>query len=68
MTKHRLSMLCLLDMVLINLVFKRYIYANFKNKMPKQVYYTVSDELKGIRNCYFILVTVSMIIILLFVI
>ena len=41
-----------------------------ENKMPKQVYYTVSDELKskGNRNCYFILVTVSIIIILLFVI
>ena len=26
--------------------------------MPKQVYYTISDELKGNINCYFILVTV----------
>ena len=41
-------------MVLTKLANNR-LYANFKNKMPKQVYYTVSDELKskGNRNCYF---------------
>ena len=39
-----------------------------ENNMLKEVYYTVSNELKskGSRNCYFILMTVSINIILLF--